>query len=911
MKKLGVLLAVSLVQFAAAAATWTLNGATYTVEVTSTSSLGAGTTLTKAKVYNGSRTMRVFYSVTDLTNADVAIKAVPGGSKLTSRATVGTMAKNINNAGEVTAVVGVNGGFFSSSAPGGFTVIDGKARKGFKGDGYYAITADRNSVPTIGYPTMGCWCSTVNGTDGWTNEVAINSTPAYVGTDCGITDMLIIYTPEFGYTHSNTSGTGGYAVQLTPVNGATLVPGEYPRYKVVSAPSTGNVTIPSGGIVLYGKGTQNGKYVSGLTVGAEITVNIQSKLTDNKGVSENVTAYQALGGSAMILCDGVTISSYPNSLGDISYAAPRTAVGYNSDKTKLVLCVVDGRNSGWSDGCNGKIMGDIMKNLGCSDALNFDGGGSSQFWTCTEGLVNDANTNNSGGGIRAVADGLFVVKLPTPVLTIGASALSFNSTNNAVVTKTVTISGSKLRDGISIALSGTHAAQFSVSQTTISKDAASATITVTYAPTAEGTHSATLTVSTKAATSKTIALSGTNTVVIDEPEIPSVTGPSLTQDWSFGTEVIPSTPGNARWAAGYNGTLYIQDSSNAKIIAVNKDGKSEIATGVGGFCLTADEVGNLIISTAAGSATASVSYKILPTGKTSAGDLVDLTVTAPEGCAGARMDIMGRAIGNVMSSTGGAFYTLASGESQISKIFVAQGAQVADKSAAITLNANITAGTQAIVQPTNNDINSIDNVVWSDRGSLKTINKLDGTSYAEYAFNSDGKTANTTAGGDIVTLGDVVYTIEPSGTNYSDGFVIVDRTNGKVIYTREETAALASSLFVTCAYVAFEKIDESTANVYHFVPSIVASKYTFKTDVSSGVENVVANKDVDVKLCVTGGVLNVTGIEVASISVYSVNGALVGAASGSAINVDGLNGMYLVVVTDANGVTYTKKLIIR
>jgi exopolysaccharide biosynthesis protein len=85
-------------------------------------------------------------------------------------------------------------------------------------------------------------------------------------------------------------------------------------------------------------------------------------------------------------------------LGNISGNEPRTAVGYNADKTKLVMLVVDGRNSGYTNGCNGKVLGDIMKNLGCSDALNFDGGGSSTMY------FNGKVLNAARGNQRAVVD---------------------------------------------------------------------------------------------------------------------------------------------------------------------------------------------------------------------------------------------------------------------------------------------------------------------------------------------------------------------------------------------------------------------------------------------------------------------------------------------------------------------------
>ena len=568
MKKILLALIAGVVSLAVSAETWTLQGSTYTVEErVATTSLGSATSYRVVRVYNSSRSMMIFYTITDLTNPNIAIKAVSGGSKLTSRATVATMAGNISDA---TPIVGINGGFFSTTTPGGYTVIDAEARKGFSGDGYYSIVMDRKNVPYIGYLNkIDCWCSSVNGIEGWTDGAAINSTPSYVSS-CGIGEMLIFYTPEYGST-SATSGTGGYAVQLTPVDGATLTPGEYMKYKVASAPSSGNVTIPSGGIVLYGKGTQNGAYVKGMSVGQEITVYLKNYIKDNNGVIENPIAEQALGGSAMILCDGVTMSSYPNTLGDISYAAPRTAVGYNADKTKLVMVVVDGRNSGWADGCNGKILGDIMKTLGCSDAMNFDGGGSSTFWTCKGGVVNDTyNNNNKSGQIRSVADGLFIVELPTPTISTSASSLSFSTTDSELVTKTITVSGSNLRGNIKLALSGTNADCFKLSSTSIATTSGS--ITVTYAPKSFGSHSAKVTISSDAATSLTINLSGSNEEEVEEPTPnPEPVEPetndnitSLTEVWNY-SQVSNKTADWVSYGTQVNNDIAV---ANGKLYAV-------------------------------------------------------------------------------------------------------------------------------------------------------------------------------------------------------------------------------------------------------------------------------------------------------------------------------------------------------
>lgn len=57
---------------------------------------------------------------------------------------------------------------------------------------------------------------------------------------------------------------------------------------------------------------------------------------------------------------------------------PRVAVGFRPDR-HLILFVADGRQPNWSSGLTTQELGAAMQQLGCSDALNLDGGGSSTF----------------------------------------------------------------------------------------------------------------------------------------------------------------------------------------------------------------------------------------------------------------------------------------------------------------------------------------------------------------------------------------------------------------------------------------------------------------------------------------------------------------------------------------------------
>ncbi len=55
---------------------------------------------------------------------------------------------------------------------------------------------------------------------------------------------------------------------------------------------------------------------------------------------------------------------------------PRTAMGYTADG-KLIILVIEGRNPGKAEGADLLQEATILRNIGCIEALNLDGGGSS------------------------------------------------------------------------------------------------------------------------------------------------------------------------------------------------------------------------------------------------------------------------------------------------------------------------------------------------------------------------------------------------------------------------------------------------------------------------------------------------------------------------------------------------------
>lgn len=120
-------------------------------------------------------------------------------------------------------------------------------------------------------------------------------------------------------------------------------------------------------------------------------------------------------------------------------------------------------------------------------------------------------TNDSKG---AGIDDITISGTPLgPVVTVTEVTLpAFSATAGSSQDQSITVNGTNLTDNITLALSGTDADVFSLSESSITPTAGSVTdkvITITYAPTAPGSHSATLTLSSPGATDVTRSLSGT------------------------------------------------------------------------------------------------------------------------------------------------------------------------------------------------------------------------------------------------------------------------------------------------------------------------------------------------------------------------------------------------------------------
>lgn len=189
-----------------------------------------------------------------------------------------------------------------------------------------------------------------------------------------------------------------------------------------------------------------------------------------------------------------------------------------------------------------------------------------------------------------------------PQITVSSKSVAFGTVEiNSQNSQTITAKGSNLTDNISLAISGTNAGMFSLSKNSVS---AGEEVTITYTPTAEGTHTATLTLTSNGATSVEVTLTGSGakkyTVTFDAGAgscgtssltesnvgegitLPTATAPSTCSDYTFAgwttTQVSETTTAPTLYAAfaTYNPTsnctlyaVYQKGGSNTKVTELN------------------------------------------------------------------------------------------------------------------------------------------------------------------------------------------------------------------------------------------------------------------------------------------------------------------------------------------------------
>ena len=117
-------------------------------------------------------------------------------------------------------------------------------------------------------------------------------------------------------------------------------------------------------------------------------------------------AVQVLSFGPGLIMDGDISVDSDDEVGKAMASNPRTAIGYISDN-HYVLVVADGRTSE-STGLSLLQLAEFMDSLGCTQAYNLDGGGSSTMYYDGE-VINNPTTNGNTISERSVSDILYII----------------------------------------------------------------------------------------------------------------------------------------------------------------------------------------------------------------------------------------------------------------------------------------------------------------------------------------------------------------------------------------------------------------------------------------------------------------------------------------------------------------------
>lgn len=325
--------------------------------------------------------IRIYETWVNLTEPGVGVRTVMSHDRLESERneTLLEMGKRKG------ALAGINGDFFESGASGmavNMTIDQGKLL-------HHPTRAAVFGVDSTNRVTLGKF-----GFSGLVTAAKGQTYPLDVlnGHPVSYPHALILLTPELGHWEMASDAT---VLTLLSVGGNKYQVGAIERRKnVVEAPYQGAVKLLA-----------QGRSVS--FVDRYIQVGDVIEVAYGTVPSSNHLQY-AIGGGPIWIKDGQAFSD-PNPPAPVSSTRrdPQTGVAVTADGNHLLMVVVDGRSNG-SIGLTQAQMANYLAVRGATDAMLFDGGGSTEMVVRLPGQEIGIVNRPSDGAERRIANGLFV-----------------------------------------------------------------------------------------------------------------------------------------------------------------------------------------------------------------------------------------------------------------------------------------------------------------------------------------------------------------------------------------------------------------------------------------------------------------------------------------------------------------------
>lgn len=357
------------------------------------SQLAQGTVLNINTFQNDDVGQQTEHFVTYTPNSDV-VPILANGYSIYGKRTI-TQANDLLRGDGIYTAAGINADFFSfqTGVPMSNVIIGGKV-----------LSKDSANLPAVGFRSDGTAfmgnlpIETIMRTDSGTAAVeCINKYRQPYA--------LYLFTDEFsGETHSPGSGIN---VVLGNVSGSFTLGGTVTATVESITEDDGSVTIPQGKLILSVSSDASQELkdrLNILQVGTKVTFDTRETSGDDRWSS----AVYALGGLG-----GKLITNGSLDYSDES-AAPRTAIGILADGSS-VFYTIDGRQSGYSYGVRKETLARRLLELGCVEAMNLDGGGSTAIGGVLPGTTDFKILNSpSDKGLRSCANFFFLKKNNAP-----------------------------------------------------------------------------------------------------------------------------------------------------------------------------------------------------------------------------------------------------------------------------------------------------------------------------------------------------------------------------------------------------------------------------------------------------------------------------------------------------------------
>lgn len=326
-------------------------------------------------------------------NPDVT-PILTNGASVYGKRTLTQANSYLNDNGFYTAL-GVNADFFSfqTGVPMSNVIIDGRV-----------ISKDSATLPAIGFYEDG---SAFMGS--LPIETTITSPHGSAVIECinkyRQPYALYLYTQDYGT--QTYSPDNGIHVVLSSVSGDITLGSQVTAVVESIDEYDGSVAIPDGKWILSVSSSADDALKERLNifqVGDKVTIRTQETSGDTRW-QKAVYALGATGGK--LITDGAL--DYTD-----ESAAPRTAVGITADGT-VIFYTIDGRQSGYSYGARKSTVAKRLLELGCVEAINLDGGGSTSIGGTIPGTFDFQVLNSpSGGSLRQCANFFFLKKNHQP-----------------------------------------------------------------------------------------------------------------------------------------------------------------------------------------------------------------------------------------------------------------------------------------------------------------------------------------------------------------------------------------------------------------------------------------------------------------------------------------------------------------